>query len=135
MNSFKTLKHEVPETDDFKPRSNFDRLGKYAGHLLIGLLVSLWPVIKHFVNGAGETVGYIDPNIWLLILISLFTFMIVIGLCWWLLQQFWLSLGLPKLESMVLQFKDFALWQQLGFYWLCFASLVLAAVGVLTAVL
>jgi hypothetical protein len=136
MNTLKILKDEVSsDTPVIKLHPDFKKPAKLAGYLLLAVLVLLWPIMQSIIKGSDETAGYLDPNIWLLVLISLITFMIVIGICWWLLQQFWMSMGLPGLASMVLQFKNLALWLQLGFYWLCFVSLVLAAVGVLTAVL
>lgn len=106
----------------------------YMGYLLLGLLMLLWPFLQRMVRGSDPAIGFIDPNIWLLILLSLICFLVVIGLCWWLLHGFWISLGLPLLGDMVLQFKKMESWQQLRFYWLSFVLLVLAAVGCLNAI-
>ncbi|TCC99436.1 hypothetical protein [Pedobacter hiemivivus] len=106
----------------------------YMPYLLFGLCLLLWPLLQRVIMNWDPMMGVIDPNIWLLILISLICFLIVTGLCWWLLQSFWMALGLPLLTEMVLSFKKLALWQQLGFYWASFALLLLAAVGVLTAI-
>ncbi|MBE9601875.1 hypothetical protein [Pedobacter sp. MC2016-24] len=135
MNILKLNKDEVSQGNHFKYDTTKGKSRNYTVYLVLALLIGLCPVLSNMIRGADETTGYIDPNIWLLILISLISFMIVAGLCWWLLQQFWTSMGLPAIESMVLQFKNLPSWQQLGFFWLCFTSLLLAAVGVLTAVL
>jgi hypothetical protein len=107
----------------------------FGPYLLFGLLLISWPLLQRWVMRSDPTMGFIDPNIWLLMLLSLICFLVVTGLCWWLIQRFWMSLGLPGLDNMVLQFKQLALWQQLGFYWASFGLLLLAAVGVLAAVM
>lgn len=107
----------------------------YKVYLLLVMLLAVWPIAQYVIMSADATIGFIDPNIWLLILLSLICFMIVTGLCWWLLQRFWMSMGLPAIGNMVLQFKDLLAWQQLGFYFASFVCLLLAAVGVLTAIL
>jgi hypothetical protein len=111
-----------------------DRPKKYLFVLLLGLLLLLWPVAQRLVMQSDPTIGFVDPNIWLLLLLSLITFLGITGLCWWLLQQFWTFMGLPGLGNMVLHFKALSLWQQLGFYWASFGLLLLAAVGVLSAI-
>ncbi|WP_090784677.1 hypothetical protein [Pedobacter sp. ok626] len=106
----------------------------YTPYLLFGVLLLTWPLLQGLIMSWDPTMGFIDPNIWLLILMSLICFLMVTGLSWWLLQRFWMRLGLPLLTEMVLSFKKLGLWQQLGFYWASFALLLLAAVGVLTAI-
>jgi len=102
--------------------------------ILFCVLLLAWyfgPEGLHYVN---ETAGSIDQSIWLLILLSIITFLLFSALCWWLLKQLWLSLGLPALDQMVLQFNTLTLWQQLIFYWASFALLLLAASLCLTAI-
>ncbi|WP_316811438.1 hypothetical protein [Pedobacter heparinus] len=134
MNTLKIVKDGVSERNLFANR--FIKTGghSYAGYLLVGLFLLLWPMLQRWLIGSDPTIGYIDPNIWLLILLSLICFLIVTGLCWWLLQRFWMSLGLPALGNMVVQFKKMESWKQLGFYWASFGLLLWAAVGVLAAV-
>lgn len=108
---------------------------KYPAILLFGLLLLLWPFAQQLVMRSDPTIGFVDPNIWLLLLMSLITFLGITGLCWWLLQQFWTSMGLPGPGMMVLQFTALTLWEQLRFYWASFALLLLAAVGVLSAII
>lgn len=134
MNTLKLTKDEVSKRGIAKPDTLFRKPEKYVGYLILGLLILLWPVMRRIINGTDETVGYIDPNIWLLILISLICFMLIIGLCWWVLHQFWMSLGLPALGNMVLQFKELSTWQQLGFYWASLALLFFAALACLVAI-
>ncbi|TKC59231.1 DUF4175 domain-containing protein [Pedobacter hiemivivus] len=105
-----------------------------SNYLLFGLLLLLWLALPKLM-GFDETTGYIDPTIWLLIVLALITFLVLLATCWWLLQRFWMALGLPGLGLMVSQFKFLELWQQLGFYFACFALLLLAGVGCLAAVL
>ena len=104
-------------------------------HALLGGLLALWGVSPELVKLIDSTAGYIDQSIWLLVVLSLISFMMVVGLCWWLLQRFWTSMGLPQIGRMVTGFKEMELWVQLGFYLGCFALLVFAAVGCLVAVL
>lgn len=103
------------------------------GLLLIVMLLA-WPLGQHWILSADVTAGYIDPGIWLLVLLSLISFLLIVALSFWLLQRLWLGLGLPALELMVLQFKALDSWKQLGFYWASFVSLLFAAVGCLIAI-
>lgn len=107
----------------------------YMGYLLLLILILLWPIGQGLIMAADPTIGFIDPNIWLLLLLSLIAFLLITRLCWWLMQSFWRSLGLPELGNLVLQFKELTVWQRIGFYWASFGLLLLAAVGVLTAIL
>lgn len=107
----------------------------YTGYLLTVILLLLWPFAQGMVTNGDERIGVIDPNIWMLMMLSVIYFMVVTALCWWVLQRFWLSLGLPGLGIMVLQFKALESWQQLSFYWASFALLLLTMQGVLTAIL
>jgi hypothetical protein len=100
----------------------------YIGPLIFGILIALWLVIPKMIRFYDQTAGIVDPGIWVLILLSLISFMLIAALSWWLLNRFWVSLGLPALDTMVLQFNTLTLWQQLGFFWLSFALLLLAAV-------
>lgn len=103
---------------------------------LIGLIMVLaWFTLPKLIAGSDATAGYIDQSIWLLVLLSLMSFLLTVALCWWLLQRFWLSIGLPGLNSMVLNFQDLRLWEQLGFYFACFAVLLLAAVGTMAGIM
>ncbi|MHA4893292.1 hypothetical protein ACXZ1K_00970 [Pedobacter sp. PWIIR3] len=104
-------------------------------YLLGIILVLVWYTLPKLFAQMDGNIGTVDPGIWMLIVLSLLSFLMVIGMSWWLLHWSWCALGLPHLRTMVLQFKDLQLWQQLGFYLCCFALLVLAGVGALIAVL
>jgi hypothetical protein len=107
----------------------------YLGYMLVAILLLLWAGGQHLILRHDPMSGFLDPNIWLLLLFSLIAFIVITGVCWWLLQKFWMSLDLPDLGDMVSQFNELSPWQQLGFYWASFGLLFLAAVGVLTAIL
>jgi len=134
MNTLKSTQDEVARRCIVNPNRRVRKSEKHAGYLVLGLLTLLWPVVRRIINNTDVTVGYIDPNIWLLILISLICFMLIIGLCWWVLRQFWMSLGLPDWGNMVLQFNELSAWHQLGFYWASLALLLFAALACLVAI-
>ena len=102
--------------------------------LVLLFLLVLWFFAPVWLRTIDATAGSVDQGIWLLIILSLIAFMLVTGLCWWLLHRFWLTLGLPPLTQLVSQFNSLALWQQLGFFWLSFLSLLLAAFASLIAI-
>ena len=102
--------------------------------LLFGLLLSLWVLGNRWMQNNIPLSGTIDPNIWLLILLSLICFVALTGFCGLLLQRVWHSLGLPAPSTLVSQFNTLAPWQQLGFYYFSFALLLLSAIGCLIAI-
>jgi len=103
--------------------------------LFFGFLLLIWFTAPKIMQFEDSNTGYIDPSIWLLVLLALISFLILLPLCWWLLQRFWMVIGLPALGLMVSQFKLLKLWQQLGFYFACFALLLLTGLGCLAVVL
>lgn len=112
------------------------RVRKNVEVYLLGLILLLaWFAAPKLIGFVDASTGYIDQSIWLLLLLSVISFLMILGLCWWLVQKAWLVIGLPKLADMVLQFKELDLWAQLGYYYACFALLLLAAVGCLAAIL
>jgi hypothetical protein len=98
------------------------------------LLLATWFFAPGWLRQVDGTVGSIDQSIWLLVVLSLISFMLITALCWWLLKRFWLVSGLPPIGTMVSQFNTLKLWQQLGLYLLSFALLLLAALGSLVAI-
>jgi hypothetical protein len=114
---------------DFLQRDFFLR-----GYFIFSLLLLLWFLLPAFIKVFDPGSAVIDPSIWLLLVLGLITFMVVAALNWWLLHGFWGSLGLPALGVMVLHFKSLELWQQLGFYWLSFALLLLVSSMCLIAI-
>lgn len=103
------------------------------GALLIVLLL-LWPFGQQLMMSIDVNAGYIDPGIWLLLLLSVIAFLMMVGISFWLLQCLWKGLGLPNIDIMVLQVKKMELWQQLGLLWAFFVSLLFAGVGCLIAI-
>ncbi|HKG08327.1 MAG TPA: hypothetical protein VKB19_17810 [Pedobacter sp.] len=71
-------------------------------HTLFGLLLLLWGLSPELVRLADATAGYIDQSIWILVLLSLISFLMAVGLCWWLLGRFWRAMDLPLVGHMVL---------------------------------
>ncbi|WP_316820847.1 hypothetical protein [Pedobacter gandavensis] len=107
--------------------------GVKMGLLLIALLL-LWPIGQQMIMSMDVNAGYIDPGIWLLLLLSIITFLVMVGLSFWLVKGLWKGLDLPEKHIMVLQFKKMEIWQQLGLLWACFVSLLFAGVGCLIAI-
>lgn len=107
--------------------------GIKMGLLLLALVMS-WPFGQRLMLSMDVNAGYIDPGIWLLLLLSIIAFLLMVGLSFWLLQCLWNGLGLPRIAILVLQFKKMELWQQLGLLWACFVSLLFAGVGCLIAI-
>lgn len=101
---------------------------------LFMLLLVLWFLMPAWLTSIDETTGSVDQGIWLLILLSLLCFLLILGLCWWLLQNAWLQLGLPSIQKMVSHFNLLDSWQQLLFYWGSFFSLLLAASIIISAI-
>ena len=101
--------------------------------LFIFLLV-LWCFAPGWLRRIDETAGSVDQSIWLLVLLSMISFLLVCTLSWWLLQHFWSVLGLPTIHHMVSQFNSIPLCYQLSFYLASFALLLLAALGCLMAI-
>lgn len=103
--------------------------------VLFVILVLMWPMVQQQLFRFDATVGYVDPSIMVLVVISLICFLLVLGLCWWLLQRFLLVFGLPGFGSLVLRFNELKVCVQLGFYFGVYALLLLAGVGCFVAVL
>ncbi len=102
--------------------------------MLFVILVLSWPLAQRMVQQVDATAGYVDPSIIVLIVLALICFLGMIGLSCWLMKRFLVVFGLPGLGSMVLQFNELLLWQQLGFYFASFALLLLAGIGCLIAI-
>jgi hypothetical protein len=102
--------------------------------LVFVILLLIWALAPLGLRQLDQTAGSIDQSIWLLVLLGMICFLLLLALCWWLLQIFWTVMQLPSLKSMVLQFNTLTVWQQLSFYWASFFLLLLAAMGCLCAV-
>jgi len=104
------------------------------GLLLFGSLLSLWVLGNRWMQHNIPLSGTIDPNIWLLILLSMICFIAIFSCCGLVLQRVWQRSGLPALSTLVSHFNTLAPWQQLGFYYFSFALLLLSAIGCLIAI-
>ncbi|MBB2149916.1 hypothetical protein [Pedobacter gandavensis] len=98
------------------------------------LLMILWTFGPIVLRGMDDTTGSIDQSIWLLVLLSLISFLLIIGLSWWILNRFWAAIALPPISLMVSQFNTLLLWQQVRFFLASFGLLLLVATGCLIAV-
>ena len=106
---------------------------KWETELLFLLLLLIWCLAPSWLHILDQTTGSVDQSIWLLILISLITFLLILALVWWLLQKSWSRLKLPSIHLILSQFNRLTTCQQLGFYWATYALLLLAALGCLIA--
>ncbi|WP_316746918.1 hypothetical protein [Pedobacter gandavensis] len=97
------------------------------------LLMFLWTFGPIVLRGMDDTTGTIDQSIWLLVLLSIISFLLLTGLAWWILNQAWMAIGLPAISLMVLQFNTLLLWQQVRLFLASFGLLLLAATGCLIA--
>jgi len=103
--------------------------------VLLVVLSLLWPLAQQMVLSYDETAGYISPgSVFLLMLVSVVSFLVMVLVSVWLLHRFLVALSLPGLGIMVLQFKKLELWQQVSLYWASFFLLLLAAVACLLAI-
>lgn len=103
-------------------------------HRLVVVLLVLWSLVTNWFSSPEFSAG-INQSVPIMIVIALITFLVLLYLCWWLLERFWQRVGLPGIEIMVVQFKELRSWMQLGFYWLSLALLLLVALGCLAVVL
>jgi hypothetical protein len=102
-------------------------------HLLIAL-VFIWLVFPVWLHSTDPTAGYIEQSTWLLLVMSIITFILVVGLCWWLLRQFWTIAGLPEFNELIIKFNHLTSCQQLSFFFASFALLILAAMSCIGAI-
>ncbi|MNY38126.1 hypothetical protein D3C86_1727280 [compost metagenome] len=81
------------------------------------------------------TAGQIDQSIWLLVLLAIISFLLMLGLCWWLLKRILMYMGFPRLDELFMEFNGLDIWEKLKFVLGLFALLLLAAIGALIGVL
>jgi hypothetical protein len=108
-------------------------MGVKKEHRLLMVLMVLWGVVTRFWSSPEMTAG-INESVPLMVVLALIGFLILLELCWWLLNRFWNRVGLPGLEVLVFYYRRMEVWQQVMFYWASFALLLLAGVGCLAAV-
>ncbi len=102
--------------------------------LLPGLLLLLWLAGRNLILRNDPTAGLGDQDAWLYMLQSMIAFMMVVPLSWWFLQRFWMALGLPSINGLIVHFKELEPWQKLVCCFSSYALLLLAAVGCLIAI-
>jgi len=102
--------------------------------LLFLLLLLIWFICPILIHQTDPQADVAPQSMWMLVILSLLVFLLVLALCWWLLQHFWRQLRLPDLHSILSQFKTLSSWQQIIFFWLSFVSLLLAALGCLLSI-
>ena len=113
-------------------RLRYWELGKI---LLLTLgLGAAWKTVQLISWNTDMTTGYIDPSIWLLILISIICFLALIALSSWIVLRLWAIAGLPSASRIVSQFNYLEPCQKLSFLFAAYALLLLAAVGCLLAI-
>ncbi|WP_142531272.1 hypothetical protein [Pedobacter westerhofensis] len=130
MNS-KVLK--FPRYGGIMPLLKISQLRIVPPVLLVCLLL-IWFIFPVWLHSNDPTAGYIEQNTWLLLVLSLITFLLVTQLCWWLLRQFWTIAGLPDLNKLILKFNHLTSCQQLSFFFASFALLILAAMSCIDAI-
>ena len=102
-------------------------------HFIIPLLL-LWWLAPSWIYNLDPTAAIPDAGLLLIILIGIITFLILVWLAGYLLYLTVTRLGLPSIQTMVLQFNQLTLWHQFVCYWASFALLLLAAIGSLIAI-
>ncbi len=118
----------------------FNRIGqsRYFGLIMLSSLALglfyLYQYIQRNNFSFDPTAGYIDPTIWILVLISIMCFITLIGLSALLLTQLFKVIGLPAPGNMVSHFNSLQSWQKLSLLFASYALLLLAGVGCLIAI-
>jgi len=97
-------------------------------------LGSLWIAMQQVNWNTDLTMGYVDPSIWMLILIALGCFLLIIGLSAWIMLRLWTVVGLPAPQKIISQFNYLESCQKLKFLFAAYALLLLAGVGCLVAI-
>ena len=102
-------------------------------HLLL-LLCLVWFIFPVWLHSNDPTAGYVEQNTLLLLVLSIITFLLIVGLCWWLLGHFWTLAGLPEFNKLIIKFYHLTSWQQLSFFWASFALFLLAVIACIDAI-
>jgi hypothetical protein len=109
-------------------------LDKSKPWLVFLLLLSIWFIPAASIHSIDPAAVAPDQSQWLMIVLSLITFLMIMALCWWLLDRQWRLIGLPPISQIVLHFKLITQCQQLAFYFFSFALVLLAALACLVAI-
>ena len=97
-------------------------------------LFSGWKMMQQTSWNTDLTMGYVDPSIWLLVLIALICYIIMIGLSAWIMIRLWTIVGLPAPQKIISQFNYLESCQKLKFLLAAYALLLLSGVGCLVAI-
>ena len=93
-----------------------------------------WKMMQQMSWNTDLTMGYVDPSIWLLVLIALICYIIMIGLSAWIMIRLWTIVGLPAPQKIISQFNYLESCQKLKFLLAAYALLLLSGVGCLLAI-
>jgi hypothetical protein len=93
-----------------------------------------WKVMQQTSWNSDLTMGYIDPSIWVLVLIALICYIVMIGLSAWIMIRLWTIVGLPAPQKIISQFNYLESCQKLKFLLAAYALLLLSGVGCLVAI-
>lgn len=110
------------------------RPGSWKLWIVLLLLLAIWFIPAARIHSIDPMAIAPDQSEWLMVLLSLITFLIIMPLCWWLVDLQWRMLGLPAISKMVLHFNLFTRCQQLVLYYTYYALVLLVAVGCLIAI-
>jgi len=102
--------------------------------LMVLAIGFLWKIMQQANWSNDLTMGYIDPSIWLLILIGLLCFVVMVALSAWIFIRLWTIIGLPNPHKIISQFNYLESCQKLKFLFAAYALLLLAGVGCLVAI-
>jgi hypothetical protein len=93
-----------------------------------------WELMQRTSWNTELTTGYVDPSIWILILIAVICFLVMIALSAWIMLRLWTIVGLPAPQHIISQFNYLKPCQKLKFLLAAYALLLLAGVGCLVAI-
>jgi hypothetical protein len=93
-----------------------------------------WKIMQQTSWNSDLTMGYVDPSIWILMLIALICYIVMIGLSAWIMIRLWTIVGLPAPQKIISQFNYLESCQKLKFLLAAYALLLLSGVGCLVAI-
>lgn len=109
---------------------------KIAMHLffICAATMMVWHALPFLLQFNNPTVGLVDGGLWQLLLFSLISFLMLLGISFLLFKWLLAQLAFPPIHLMILQFNNLTLWQQYVGYWASFALLFAGALLSLAAV-
>lgn len=79
------------------PKFSRSRLLDWQPLMILILLLAIWFYTTSWLQYRDPASAEMSQNIWLMVVLSLIAFLIIMGLCLWLLYLFWLKAQLPPL--------------------------------------